>query len=98
MTDKAFQSCLSKNRFPGSRQFPENCIFIPAFPGMSKKFSRGNTTRPITKTSSFNLWQKRANRGRKKGVIEGRRKEEPARVANLYSTIFQGHTTSQRKY
>jgi hypothetical protein len=27
---------LSKNQFPGSRDFPGNAIFIPAFPGMAK--------------------------------------------------------------
>jgi hypothetical protein len=30
------QVSLSNNRFPGSREFPGNCIFIPAFPGMTK--------------------------------------------------------------
>jgi hypothetical protein len=38
------QALLGKNRFPGSREFPGNGIFVPAFPGMAKKLSRGNTT------------------------------------------------------
>jgi hypothetical protein len=39
-----FQVLLSKNPFPGSRDFPGNGLFIPAFPGMAKWLSRGNTT------------------------------------------------------
>jgi hypothetical protein len=31
-----FHVLLSKNKFPGSREFPGNAIFIPAFPGMAK--------------------------------------------------------------
>jgi hypothetical protein len=36
---------LSKNQFPGFREFPVNRICIPAFPGMTKWLSRGNTSR-----------------------------------------------------
>jgi hypothetical protein len=31
-----FHVLLSKNQFPGSREFPGNAIFIPAFPELAK--------------------------------------------------------------
>jgi hypothetical protein len=39
-----FQVFLSKNQFPGSREFTGNIICIPDFTEMTKCLSRGNTS------------------------------------------------------
>jgi hypothetical protein len=48
------QALLGKNRFPGSREFPES-IFVPAFPGMAKKLSRGSNTYECINLDSLKL-------------------------------------------
>jgi hypothetical protein len=45
-----FHVLLSKNQFPGSREFPGNIICIPAFPGMITWLSRGNTNLKVQGT------------------------------------------------
>jgi hypothetical protein len=45
-----FQVLLSKNQFPGSRDFPGNELFIPTFPGMAKRLSCGKTSLHVSKS------------------------------------------------
>jgi hypothetical protein len=56
-----FQVLLSKNQFPGSREFPGNRICIPTFLGMTKWLSRGNTSRNLLiyliKQTLHALWE-----------------------------------------
>jgi hypothetical protein len=48
-----FHALLSKNQFPGSREYLANRICIPAFPGMTKWLSRGKTSHDWSHILSF---------------------------------------------